>query len=499
MLRVRRLGIDTDSEPVVFLHADSPICRAEGFRARRRIEIHVGAHTVVAILNTVRGDLLSSKEVGLSETAWKMLDARDGDVATFDHPPPLDSFSHVRARLHGKTFTRAALRDVTADIVHGRYTGAHLAAFIAACSGEQLSSDEITALTCAMLDTGERLEWPWPVVADKHSAGGLPGNRTTLIVVLIVAAAGLPVPKTSSRAITSPAGSADTMEMLAPVELDTAAIRRVVEQEGGCIAWGGSANLTPADDHLVRMARLLDLDSVGQMVASIISKKAAAGATHVVIDLPVGPTAKVRSLKQAQELSMLLTDIGARLGLTVEPVMSDGTQPVGRGIGPALEAREVLAVLENRAVAPPDLAHRALQLAGKLLELCGKTPHGNGYALAHALLQSGAALRKFEAICAAQGGRREPPVAPLRHEIRAVRAGSVLEMDNRMLAKIARLAGAPDAPAAGIEMHVRLDDVVTIGQPLFTLHAQSRGELEYAQRYADRHPGPIRIGEDGWH
>ena len=267
------------------------------------------------------------------------------------------------------------------------------------------------ALTRAMVDVGHRIKWPLSPVMDKHCVGGLPGNRTTLLVVPIVAACGVVMPKTSSRAITSPAGTADTMETLAPVTLDEATMRRVVEREGGCIAWGGSARLSPADDVLIRVERPLDLDSEAQLVASVLSKKAAVGSERVLIDVPVGPTAKVRSSAAARSLAASLVSVGAAIGLQVEVVETDGRQPVGRGIGPALEALDVMAVLHRRSDAPQDLRERALMLAGRLLEMAGRAAHGTGLALATRTLDSGLALAKFIAICEGQGGLREPPRA----------------------------------------------------------------------------------------
>ena len=228
-----------------------------------------------------------------------------------------------------------------------------------------------------MVEAGERLTWPAGVIVDKHCVGGLPGNRTTPIVVAIVASLGLTMPKTSSRAITSPAGTADTMETMAPVDLDTAAIRRVVEREGGCVVWGGAVKLSPADDILIRVERALDLDTEGQLIASVLSKKIAAGSTHLVIDLPFGPTAKVRTAREPQSpVAGSCQASPRRLACRPSVVLTDGSQPVGRGIGPALEARDVLAVLRCEPNAPQDLRQRAVALAGALLELAGAAPQG---------------------------------------------------------------------------------------------------------------------------
>jgi thymidine phosphorylase len=319
---------------------------------------------------------------------------------------------------------------------------------------------------------------------DKHSVGGLPGNRTTLIVVPIVTAAGILMPKTSSRAITSPAGTADTMEVLAPVDLDVGRMRRVVEQEGGCIVWGGSAHLSPADDVLIRVERPLDLDSSGQLVASVLSKKVAAGATHVVIDIPVGATAKVRSFSAAHHLCSNFCAVGSEVGVQVLPVLTDGTQPVGNGIGPALEARDALAVLRGKPEAPEDLRDRSVMLAGHILELAGTAPAGGGQVLAREILQDGRAWSKFQAICRAQGGMRQPPVAPFAEPFCAARGGRVVQIDNRRLARVAKLAGAPRDPSAGLVLHARVGRKIERGEPLFTLHAETEGALEYARRYA---------------
>lgn len=495
-LHLRRLGIDTYQEPVLYMHRDCPVCHSEGFEAQSRVEVAVNGRRLIATLNVVHGDFLRPDEAGLSEAAWRLLDAKEGDEALLHHPAPLESLGHVRAKVYGRRLTDAAIHAVIQDVAHGRYSDLQLAAFVTACAGDRLDLAETVALTRAMVDVGERMDWGAGPVMDKHCVGGLPGNRTTMVIVPIVAACGLRMPKTSSRAITSPAGTADTMETVAPVALEVAQIRRVVESTGGCIVWGGSVRLSPADDVLIRVERPLDLDSQGQLVASVLSKKSAAGSTHVLIDMPVGPTAKVRSAEAAAELAHQLEQVAATIGLRVRVVQTDGLAPVGRGIGPALEARDVLAVLRGVSNAPADLALRSLQLAGQLLEFGGAATPGQGFALAQAVLRDGRAWRKFQEICEAQGGMREPPVAPYQSDVAAARSGSVVAIDNRRLARIAKLAGAPKAACAGIDLHVRSGDFVERGQPLYTLHAASPGELAYALEYAQAQAGTVLVVED---
>lgn len=492
-LRARRIGIETQQEHFVYMHRDCHVCRSEGFDALTRVELRIGARSVLATLNVVDPGVVELGEAGLSNGAWQALHARENDPVVVSHAPALESMSHVRAKIYGHRLEASALAGIVADIAAGRYPDTHVAAFLSACAGGRMDVRETVDLTRAMVDVGERIDWGRRPIADKHCVGGLPGNRTTPIVVAIVCAAGLTMPKTSSRAITSPAGTADVMETLTRVSLDVPAMRRVVEREGGCFVWGGALSLSPADDVLIRVERPLDIDSDAQLVASVLSKKIAAGATHAVIDVPVGATAKVRSDRDYHALKVLLEEVAVANGLAVHVVRTVGTQPVGRGIGPALEARDVLAVLRGAAGAPVDLTARAVSLAGHVLEFCGHSQPGEGQTAACRLLDSGAAWAKFQAICEAQGDLREPPLAVLREPVVCERAGVVKSIDSRQLARIAKLAGAPSAPAAGIEMHVKLGDRVDIGTPLFTLHAEAPGELSYALQYLDAH-APMDVG-----
>ena len=482
-LLVKRMNIDTYREPVIYMREDCHICRSEGFEALSRISVSNGKKTVVGTLNIVRDALLQTGELGLSDIAWQQLQASEHEVVRLSHPEPVDSLKFIRSKIYGHTLTESQLNMIMQDIVKGLYDDINLSAFITACAGNRLNLDEIIALTRSMINAGDRLTWDQDIIVDKHCVGGIPGNRTTLIVVPIVTASGLVMPKTSSRAITSPAGTADTMEVLAPVNLSLDKMRQVVKKEGGCIVWGGAVHLSPADDVLIAIERQLDIDSEGQLIASVLSKKAAAGSTHVLIDMPVGITAKIRSMNLARQLVDMMIAVGSEIGLNVQVRITDGTQPIGCGIGPALEARDVLQVLQNDPAAPRDLRDRSLELAGELLELSGKLPEGSGYEEARKLLDEGIAWKKFQSICEAQGGMTLPPAASHTFDVCSKYNGRVINIDNRLLALAAKLAGAPFAPAAGIDLYVKQNGMVEKDQPLFTVHAESPGELEYALDY----------------
>lgn len=489
-LTFKRLGIHTQHEHFAYMREDCHVCVSEGFEALTRIRITDGHKSIVASLNVIRSEILKPGEISLSESAIQSLGIEEGETITVSHLHPITSLSYVRSKIYGNVLSSLELKEIIQDIVQGNYSNVHLSAFITACAGSRMETEEITSLTEAMITSGQRIHWNGGLptskagmIVDKHCIGGLPGNRTTPIVVSIVTAFGLTMPKTSSRAITSPAGTADTMEVMTDVNLTMEQIKKVVEKEGGCIAWGGTARLSPADDILIKVEKALDIDSEGQLIASVLSKKVAAGSNHAIIDMPVGETAKLRSIDAANELKVEMEKVAHAIGLKLKVVITDGTQPVGKGIGPALEARDILEVLRNEANAPADLKERALLLAGELLELSGKVESGDGNDKARHILESGKAYEKFMAICKAQGRFDEPPLAKYQHEIKAEHSGTVVKVDNRKLAKIAKLAGAPDDKASGVDFLAPVGTEIEKGQILYVIHAESEGELAYALEY----------------
>ena len=487
-LPIRRVAIDTWRENVVFLHRDCPVVRASGFQALAKVRVQANGKSLIAVLNVVDDDCICApRELGLSEDAFERLGTEEGEQARIEQAEPAPSIAALHRKIAGERLGHEDLHAIVQDIAAARYSRIELAAFVVATNQFELDRDEVLNLTEAMIACGQRIDWQREVgagpVVDKHCIGGIPGNRTSMVVVPIVAAHGMLCPKTSSRAITSPAGTADTMEVLAEVELPLERLKEIVRATHGCLAWGGTADLSPADDILISVERPLAIDSPGQMVASILSKKVSAGATHLVLDIPVGPTAKVRNMPAAQRLKRLFEYVAARLGLELDAVITDGRQPIGRGIGPVLEARDVMQVLSNDPEAPQDLRQKALRLAGRVIEFDPDVRGGDGYRIARNILESGRALAKMNAIIDAQGRRAEPLSAGrLGFDVTAPADGTVIGVDNHRLARIARLSGAPQVRGAGIDLMVKLADEVRAGQTLYRVHAQFDADLEFARR-----------------
>ncbi len=492
-LLLRQVAIDTYKENVAYLHRDCKLYRSEGFQALNKIEItnQENGQSIIALLNIVDDDRITAPdELGLSEQAFAQFGSLERIPVVVAHAPVPDSIRGVHRKIAGESLGLEDYRGIARDIAGNRYSKIEIAAFLVACSELGLERDEVLYLTRAMIETGRRLDWGEPLVVDKHCIGGVPGNRTTMLIVPIVAAHGMLIPKTSSRAITSPAGTADTMEVLAQVELSPEKLHEIVRAQRACLGWGGTAALAPVDDILIAVERPLLMDSPGQLVASILAKKVAAGATHLIIDIPIGPTAKVRDRKSALALRKLFEYVSDQLGLVLEVVFSDGRQPVGRGIGPVLEARDVMQVLENDPLAPGDLREKALQLAGRVLEFDPDVRGGQGYALARDILDSGRALAKMQAIIDAQGrnaGPGDPGV--LRHDVLADRAGEVTAIDNLQLARIARLAGAPMDKSAGVDLRHKLGDAVKAGDPIYTIYAEFNADFQFSREAAELESG----------
>lgn len=497
-LVLRRVAIDTYHENVAYLHRDCAVYRAEGFQALSKIAVKADGNQILATLNVVDDlSIVGRNEIGLSEDAFKQLGMESGHMATVSQADPPSSMGALFRKINGERLGRDDFLDIAKDIACHRYSKIELTAFVVATNRGEMDREEVYFLTQAMVDCGRRIEWREPLVVDKHCIGGIPGNRTSMLVVPIVAAHGMLCPKTSSRAITSPAGTADTMKVLAKVDLSYEKLLEIALKHHACLVWGGASDLSPADDVLISVERPLSLDSPAQMVASILSKKIAAGSSHLLLDVPIGPTAKVRSMQEAQNLRRLFEYVASRMNLSLDVVITDGRQPIGFGIGPALEARDVMRVLENDPLAPMDLRQKALCLAGRLLERDPDVRGGDGFTIARDILDSGRALAKMNAIIEAQGSHhfdyKCPRLGSLVFEVIATSSGVVAAIDNVQIARIARLAGAPKAQGSGVDLLRKLGDVVNAGDALYRIHSEIEADLVFAKELCTKADG-FKIG-----
>jgi thymidine phosphorylase len=500
MFRVKQLRIDTLGEHVIFIHKAAVQAGNLGFRPLDRVRVveaeptNGAAREVTGIINFCEDSLITPYEIGLSEVTFRDLGLADGRRVLATIAPAPRSVDLVRKKLEGQRLDRAAFDAILADVVQHRYSKVELSMFVLACALKTLDLQELVDYTSAMIAAGSQLDFGPGPVADKHCIGGVPGNRTTMVVVPILASLGVTMPKTSSRAITSPAGTADTMGVLAEVALTPTRLRTVVKEVGACIAWGGALELAPADDILITVERPMELDTEAQMVASILAKKKTAGASHVLIDIPVGPTAKVRSMQAAEQLAVLFRAVAEKINLRLEVVITEVRGPIGWGIGPRLEALDVLAVLRRDTHASIDLREKSLYLAARVLEMTGVVAPNSGYRAAQQALDSGAAEKTFNRILTVQGPHEFPPDAPYRALVYAPADGRIREIDCWEIARVAKRAGAPANVSAGVRLLRTVGDIVAKGEPLFEIHAQSEAQLEFGRAYVETHPEIVRFG-----
>lgn len=459
--------------------------RTVGVLEGDRVQIinHAGGFSVPAVVDITTA-MIPAGVIGVYGLTNRALHLEDGaEVEVWEAKKPL-SIDLIKKKMNREKLTKDDTRLIIQDIVNDSLSQAELSAYVTACYINGLDMDEIEYLTHAMVETGDRLKFVNHPIVDKHSVGGVPGNKISLLIVPIIAASGLKIPKTSSRAITGAAGTADLMEVLAPVEFSAAEVQQMTEKVGGVIVWGGATNIAPADDRIIMVEYPFKIDARGQMLASVMAKKFAVGADLVVIDIPVGSSTKVADMAEGRKMAREFIELGERLGMRVECALTYGDSPVGRTIGPNLEVREALAILEG-GDEPRSLIQKSLSLAGIALEMSGKAALGQGYLMAEEILKSGKALRKLRQIIEIQGGDpgvTSESIKPGQFEfvVNAPETGYIIELNNRALVSLARIAGAPHDHGAGILLHAKKGEQVNAGDPIFTIYADRDWRLKMA-------------------
>jgi AMP phosphorylase len=447
-------------------------------RPLERIELGVNGKKTIAIVN-VSDVFILRGEIGLSESIHEKLGIRMGEKIKVKPADPPESIVYIRSKLSGNVLRPREIRKIVEDVVQQKVSDIEITAFVTSLYTHGMTMNEVAALSAAMARAGKSLKFGRKEIYDKHSIGGIPGDKTSMTMVPVIAAAGLTIPKTSSRAITAPAGTADRMECLCPVDLTLEEIRKTVMKTNGCLVWGGAVDLAPADDIFIQIEYPLSIDPL--LLPSVMSKKKAVNAKYVVIDIPTGRGIKIKTPQEAEALANRFIELGKKLKIKVNCVSTFGDQPIGYGIGPALEAREALRTIE-KGRGPKDLIDKVVSLSSVLFDFRG---FRNPEKKALDILRSGKADRKLREIIGAQGGdpRIRPDDIPLGKEIVRVKSnasGKVLWIDNHLITRIARMAGAPKDKGAGILLHRKLGDKVNRGDTLFEIYAEKATRLSDA-------------------
>lgn len=451
-----------------------------------RIKIRKGRKIETAVLDITQNPKIVPKgKIGVFEEVISSLKLKNNDNVEISAARKPLSIDFIKKKLNGQKLSKKEIYQIVWDIVHNKLSSVELTFFVAACYTNIMSTEETILLTKAMVKHGDVLKLNKYPVVDKHSIGGVPGNRTSLVIVPITAAAGYFIPKTSSRSITSAAGTADTMEVLANVTFPIKKMKEIVLKAKGCIVWGGSLNLAPADDKIIAVERPLEIDAESQLLASIMAKKYSVSSTHILIDVPVNKDSKVKNRMEALRLKAEFEKIGSRLRKHVKVLITDGKQPIGNGIGPALEARDVLWLLKRDPRRPLDLEKKCLMMCANIFGMIGLK---NGHKKALEILNSGKAYQKMVEIIKAQGGKEiaaeDIKIGKLSYDVLSAKTGRVSNINNVHISRIARIAGAPHDKGAGIYLHKHIGGKVKKGEKLFTVYSESMHEFEYAKDVA---------------
>ena len=453
-----------------------------GIEVLDRLKLRRGLKKVIVAVDFAYGRKnVEGNEIGLFLDVAEAIGIKENDLLDVNIVPKPESLQYIKKKLDKHELSKKEIDTIIRDLVSNELTEVESTYFVSACYVNGMTMDETAYLIEAITKNGGRLKFKNKYVLDKHCIGGLSGNRTTPIIVPIIAAAGYLIPKTSTRSITSPSGTSDTMEVLAPVAHSKKEIMKIVKKTNACMVWGGTLELASADDKLIRLERPLSLDPQGILLASILAKKSAANSTHILIDIPVGREAKIRNTEKAKDLAKKFIMLGERFAMKVKVIITDGSQPVGNGIGPALEAREVMAVLENKG--PKDLRDKSLYMASLLLEMVGIK---DGYKKSLEILTSGRALEKMKDIIRLQGGNpniksENIKVGKYSFTYYSRKSGKIVYLSNDLVSRLAKVAGAPFDKGAGIYLHAKLNDIIKKSSPLFTIYAENKEKLDFAR------------------
>jgi AMP phosphorylase len=479
-LEAKRIDIMTGAFVVVL---NAQYAHQNSIYTGARVRLSRNGESVIALVD-LTNDMVAPGEIGLFYEVANALEIKKKGHVKIQLTRRPKSIEYIKSKIDGHVLNQNEIKSIIDDVMLNRLSEPELSAFMTSCYIHGMNADEVVGLTDAIVHTGEDFKLNRKPILDKHCIGGVAGNRTTMLIVPIVAAAGCYIPKTSSRAITSAAGTADTMEALCDVKIPIDEMERQVRKINGCIVWGGAVNLAAADDKLIKIRNPLSLDPKGVLLSSILAKKKSVGAQYCIIDIPVGRGVKISDVNEARDLAHDFINIGKRLGMKIEVMITNGEDPVGKGIGPALECRDVLSVLEGHG--PIDLRDKSIMLAGNLLELSRKAKKGQGAELAASIIKSGKAYKKFKQIVEAQGGdvsrlhSENMDLGSYFHQIKANRSGRVFHIDNKMLSRLARAAGSPADNGAGVHLYVEKGDMIQKGDPLMDIYSNSESKLGVA-------------------
>ena len=489
MLNLKHVAISSFNENVAYVHCDCSAYKVDDIKTMTKVEIHGSMQPVYALLEiTDDPKLVKPNELGLNNEAFRQINLPEGANVSITLAPPAPSLPIVKRKVAGNILSASEYASIINDIVSKRYSNLDIASFLVA-SGSFMTASEVLAMTEALIGD-DVIRWDnESIVVDYHCFGGVPGNKVDIIINSIISAYGLPMPTTCSRSLTSCAGVADTFGVLANVDIDEDKFVKLVKENRGAIACYEGLPIALASKIVSKVERHIGFTQQQHLAASILAIKLAAGVTHLVVDIPVGPNSRIKSTNEAMRLRKLIEYVGDMLSLEIDAVITDGSEPIGNGVGAVLEARDVMKVLRNKPDAPQDLLEKSLFMAGRILEFDPKLRGGQGYAVAKEILNSGRALEAINKTIYAQGKAPQPQLGHLTRDIVATTGGVVESINNERINKIGILSGAGQYPGAGLDLLKKVGDRVEQGEVLYRIHSLTSTDFAFANSVVDGNNG----------
>ncbi|KKR06330.1 MAG: hypothetical protein UT34_C0001G0370 [candidate division WS6 bacterium GW2011_GWF2_39_15] len=480
------MDLDNGDELYVMIHVKDAL--SEGIHDGDLIEMGIGEIDLNVRVSLSETEI-EEGYIGLYRDIWTVHEFVNDSYVFIQPVSPSESIEYIKKKMLGNRLTKEQLELIMKDMGSRRLGMIENAYFLSTFFNPGFDDNELLWMTEGMANSGSTLSFKEfsknGTVIDKHSIGGIAGKGITPIIVPILASAGLVVPNASTRAITSPAGTSDILEVVMPVALSSEQIVETVRKVGACMVWGGAVDLAPADDLLIHVERVIHLESFQKLLVSIVAKKISMGLTHVLIDIPHGRGTKVQNIEDVEMIEKGFKKLFDAVGIKVAFYIRDIKNPDGPGIGPNLEMIEVLKVLGQKEGHSEYLENTAADMAGKLMELCGSAQQGEGKDKACEILKSGRALKKFWEIAFAQGATEEVSEEKIRvgeysTQVKAEKGGIIKMWSNREIKKITKYLGTPVIKESGIYVEKLAGDRVEKGDVLFTMYSSSQSRIDHA-------------------
>jgi len=431
--------------------------------------------------------LVDFDEIWITKDVYKLYGIDNWDVLWIEYvvKNPL-SVQAIRKKLLWKNLTEEEVVAVVRDMTDNKISDTLVTYYAASSFFNESSKKELYYTAKASAEYWNKISFDGMAVV-KYCIWWVPWNETSMILAPVFASLGIQFPKTFSKAITSPAATGECVETLMDIEFTPEQMKDLVKKTGCCLAWWKNLWLAPANDRIIKVSYPISMEAHSKMVVSIIAKIYAGGITHCLIDIPVGPTAKIKDRKTAKKIKWYFEYIGRKLWMKVVVVLTNGKNPIWKWIWGALQAREVLRILQQHPEKSIDLENKAIMLWEKLLSLTGKFKKKNCKKIIIEQIKSGKARVKMQEVISAQNWKNphinseELELWKYKKELISEFSWKIKSVDLRYLTEITRALGAPLDKQVWVYFNRQVGDVVSKWDVVLTIYANDLSKLDQVE------------------